>query len=179
MRAALDAADADTADELVVVDGGNQQLQRRVRVALRSGDVVEDGFKQRPQVLARHVPVESWPCRSRPEAKTMGLSSCSSEASSSEQQFQRLVHHLGAARVGAVGLVDDDDDLAGRGSSACWSTKRVCGIGPSKRVHQQQNAVHHLEHALHLAAEIGVAGGIDDVDASRPCSARRCSSPEW
>ena len=32
-------------------------------------------------------------------------------------------------------------------------------------VDQQQHAVDHLEHALDLAAEVGVAGGIDDVDA--------------
>jgi DNA-binding IclR family transcriptional regulator len=32
------------------------------------------------------------------------------------------------------------------------------------RVHQQQHAVDHLEHALDLAAEIGVARRVNDVD---------------
>jgi hypothetical protein len=32
------------------------------------------------------------------------------------------------------------------------------------RVDQEQHAVHHRQHALDLAAEVGVAGGIDDVD---------------
>ena len=36
---------------------------------------------------------------------------------------------------------------------------------PFGRVHEHDRAVHHAEDALHLAAEIGVAGGIDDVDA--------------
>ena len=31
-------------------------------------------------------------------------------------------------------------------------------------VHQHDGAVHHVQDALHLAAEIGVAGGVDDVD---------------
>ncbi len=31
-------------------------------------------------------------------------------------------------------------------------------------VHEQENAVHHRERTLHLAAEIGVPGGVDDVD---------------
>ena len=31
-------------------------------------------------------------------------------------------------------------------------------------VHQQQHRVHHAEHPLDLAAEVGVAGGVDDVD---------------
>jgi hypothetical protein len=33
------------------------------------------------------------------------------------------------------------------------------------RVHQQQHPVHHRQHALDFAAEIGVSGRVDDVDA--------------
>ena len=32
------------------------------------------------------------------------------------------------------------------------------------RVHQQHDAIDHLEGALHLAAEIGVAGRVDNID---------------
>jgi hypothetical protein len=32
-------------------------------------------------------------------------------------------------------------------------------------IDEDHHAVHHREDALHLAAEIGVAGGVDDVDA--------------
>ena len=32
-------------------------------------------------------------------------------------------------------------------------------------VDQQDAAVHHAQDPLHLAAEVGVAGGVDDVDA--------------
>ena len=35
---------------------------------------------------------------------------------------------------------------------------------PFGRIHQQHNPVHHRQDPLHLAAEIGVTGGIDDVD---------------
>ena len=38
------------------------------------------------------------------------------------------------------------------------------GHGPLCRVHQQQHAIDHLEDALDLAAEVGVARRIDDVD---------------
>ena len=41
----------------------------------------------------------------------------------------------------------------------------VCGSGPFGGVDQHQRAVHHVEDALDLAAEIGVAGRIDDIDA--------------
>src|SRR4029077_7739502 len=32
------------------------------------------------------------------------------------------------------------------------------------RVHEEQHAVHHRERTLYFAAEIGVAGRVDDVD---------------
>ena len=35
---------------------------------------------------------------------------------------------------------------------------------PLRGVHEQQRAVDHLERALDLAAEVGVAGRVDDVD---------------
>ncbi len=35
---------------------------------------------------------------------------------------------------------------------------------PLGGVHQKQDAVDHVHHPLHLAAEIRVAGGVDDVD---------------
>ena len=35
---------------------------------------------------------------------------------------------------------------------------------PLGRVDQQQHPVDHRQPALHLAAEVGVAGGVDDVD---------------
>ena len=42
--------------------------------------------------------------------------------------------------------------------------KAGLGHGAFKGVHQQDHAVHHLQHALDLAAEVGVAGSVDDVD---------------
>ena len=38
------------------------------------------------------------------------------------------------------------------------------GHGALRRVHQQNDAVDHLEDALHLAAEVGVARSIHNVD---------------
>ena len=42
--------------------------------------------------------------------------------------------------------------------------KAGLGHGSLGRVHQQKNAVHHLEDPLHLASEVGVPGRIDNVD---------------
>ncbi len=68
------------------------------------------------------------------------------------------------ARVGAVHLVDDDDGLQAHlqrlGDDELGLRQRTFG-----GVHQHQRAVHHVENAFDLAAEIGVAGRIDDIDA--------------
>ena len=49
--------------------------------------------------------------------------------------------------------------------SALDTTNLVCGSGPSAASTSTQRAIDHVEDALHLAAEISVARGIDDVDA--------------
>jgi hypothetical protein len=38
------------------------------------------------------------------------------------------------------------------------------GHGALKGIHQQDAAVCHAQHALHLATKVGVAGGVQDVD---------------
>ena len=79
------------------------------------------------------------------------------------EQVERLVDDPVRARARAVDLVDDDDRLQAQ-RERLRVTKRVCGIGPFDRVDQQQHAVDHRQHALDLAAEVGVAGRVDDVD---------------
>ena len=49
--------------------------------------------------------------------------------------------------------------------SALPTTNLVCGIGPSAASTSTIATVDHRQDALDLAAEIGVAGRIDDVDA--------------
>ena len=80
-----------------------------------------------------------------------------------DEQVEHFVEHFGGARVGAVDLVDDDDRLEAE-------RERLAGdeLGlrhrPFGGVDQQDDAVDHRQDALDLAAEIGVAGRVDDVD---------------
>ncbi|MGY4341882.1 hypothetical protein ACVWW3_006788 [Bradyrhizobium sp. LM2.9] len=80
------------------------------------------------------------------------------------EQVEHLVDDFGRPRVGTVNLVDDDDrlqtDLERLGDHELGLRQRAFG-----GVHQHQRAVHHVEDALDLTAEIGVAGSVDDVDA--------------
>ncbi len=66
------------------------------------------------------------------------------------------------ALVGAVYLVDYHDDPVAQ-LQGLRKHKAGLGHGALGGVHQQDNAVDHLQNALHLAAEVGVARGVDDV----------------
>ena len=80
------------------------------------------------------------------------------------EQVEDLVEHLDRPRVGPVDLVDDDDrlepDLERLDDHELGLRQRPLG-----GVDQHQRAVDHVEDALDLAAEIGVARRVDDVDA--------------
>ena len=80
------------------------------------------------------------------------------------EQIEHLVDDLRRPRVGAVDLVDDHDGLEAHlerlGDHELGLRQRAFG-----GVHQHQRAVHHVQDALDLAAEIGVAGRVDDIDA--------------
>ena len=80
------------------------------------------------------------------------------------EQVEHLVHHLDLARVRPVDLVDRHDrpqaDLERLADHEFGLRHRAFG-----GVDQHDGAVDHVEDALDLAAEIDVAGRVDDVDA--------------
>ena len=80
-----------------------------------------------------------------------------------EEQLQALVDDLGDPGVRAVGLVDHQHDgqAGGEGLAQHETGLRQRALGG---VDEQQDAVHHGQPALDLAAEVGVAGRVDDVD---------------
>ena len=80
-----------------------------------------------------------------------------------QEELFDLVHDLGDAGVGPVDLVDDQDDgqagLEGLAQHEAGLGQRALG-----GVDQEQDAVDHVQPPLDLAAEVGVAGGVDDVE---------------
>ena len=80
-----------------------------------------------------------------------------------EEQLLHLVHDLGDAGVAAVDLVDHEDDGQARLERLA---QHEPGLGQRALagVDEQEHAVDHREPPLDLAAEVGVAGGVDDVD---------------
>ena len=79
------------------------------------------------------------------------------------EQVEGLVDHPVRPRAGAVDLVDDDDRLQAQRQRLARDEARLRHRA-FDRVDQQQHAVDHRQHALDLAAEVGVAGRVDDVD---------------
>ena len=79
------------------------------------------------------------------------------------EEIKNLVHHFVGAAVGLVHLVDHHDGLqAARqrlGKHELGLRHRALG-----GIHQQERAIDHRENPLHLAAEIGMSGGVDDVE---------------
>ena len=85
-----------------------------------------------------------------------------------------------AQRIGArpVDLVDDDDRRAAERERLAQHEARL-RHRPVERVDDEQHAIDHAQDALDLAAEIGVARRVDDVDLGVRSSGRRCSWREW
>ena len=161
-HAALDTADGDTAHELVIVDGADQHLEGLVQVGLRRGDVVQNGIEQRLQVRAHHVGGIAGGTVAG-GAEQHGAVQLLVGGVQVQQQLQHLVDDLVDTLVGTVDLVDDHDDPVTQLQRAA---EHETGLGHRALggVHQQDDAVDHLQDTLHLAAEVGVARGIHDVD---------------
>jgi len=80
-----------------------------------------------------------------------------------EEEFVGLVHHLGQAGVGAVDLVDDQHD-GQAGLQRLAEHEAGLWAGSLGRVDEQDDPVDHVQRPFNLAAEVGVARRIDDVD---------------
>ncbi len=80
-----------------------------------------------------------------------------------QEQLVDLVDHLGDAGVGAIDLVDDEDH---REVERQRLAEHEAGLGERTlgRVDQEHDAVDHRQSPLDLTAEVGVAGGVDDVE---------------
>ncbi len=84
-----------------------------------------------------------------------------------EEQLLDVVHDLGDAGVGPVDLVDHEDHRQ-LGLERLAQHEAGLGERPLGGVDEQQHAVDHRQRPLDLAAEVGVARRVDDVDRTSP-----------
>lgn len=164
--AALYLAYAYAPDVIVIVYGGHKQLQIAVGISLGRLDVVEYGLEKRSEIGARDV-VVSGGGGVLAGAIEDGAHELLVVRAEVEQKFQHLVPHLRKSGVGTVYLVDDYDDPEPE-FQRLFHHESGLRHGTLRRVHQEDDPAHHFEHALHLAGEIGVSRGVDDVDLHSP-----------
>ena len=159
--AALYASYCDSADVVVVVDSGYQILHLALVVNYRRGNVGEYLVQQGDKVLARHVGLVGSRTISARAVKNWAVELFVGSVEI-HQQLENFVADLVKARVGTVDLVYYYDYLV---AQLKRFLKHESGLRHRAfgSVYQKDNAIYHLQHTLYLAAEIGVAGGVDYV----------------
>src|SRR5580693_7184520 len=162
-RARKDAAGDDAAEIGVGFEDRAQHAERAV-LDLGRRDVAHDEIEQRRHALVfgplgtgRHPALLGRAVKDREiELLLRGIEG--------GEQVEHLVGDFGGAGVGTIDLVDDDDGfqphLERLDDDELGLRQRPLG-----GIDQHQRTVDHVEDALDLAAEIGVAGGVDDIDA--------------
>ena len=158
----MDPADGQAAHVGGGVEIRDQCLEGVVGVVDGGGDVGHDGVEERHQVGPHGIGL-----RGGPSGPGVGVEDGEAHLVLVGVEVEEQVLHLADdfldTGVGPVHLVDHEDAPGGglRGSCAGRSGS---GAGALRGVHQQQDAVDHGQAPLHLAPEIGVAGGVHDGD---------------
>ena len=160
-RPVLDAQQREPADVGRGVEVRDERLQRVVGVVGGRRHRREQGLAERAEVVGELVGREpGLPCaRVGVDDRELDLRLVGVEV---EEELVDLVHDLLGARVGPVDLVHDEHDREPRLERLAQDEARLRqrALGG---VDQEQDAVDHRQAALDLAAEVGVARGVDDV----------------
>ena len=163
--AGVDAADADAPHVAGVVDGDALHGQRAVGVAVGGGQAVHDHVQQGVHVVVAVVRGEAGEAvdGARVDHVLHGELELPVGGAEVHHEVEGVVDHGLRAGARAVDLVDHDHDGEAGVDGVAQHEARL-GHGALEGVHEEQGGVGHTEHALHLAAEVGVARGVDDVD---------------
>src|SRR4051812_9448383 len=155
-------ADTDTTDKTRIVKRTDLHLQRRVRIGIAYRYIFQNGIKQRAHVGARLIQAHAGVTieRGRVYDRKIKLRFGSTEL---VEQIKRLVHDPVRTCARTIYFVHHYDGFESEG-------KRLARNKPGLRhrafhgIDQQQHAVHHRQHALDFAAEIGMSRRIYDID---------------
>ena len=149
------------ADVLVMLRGRNEHLERLVRTARRRGDMLYYRLEQRLHTASalRDIARRGAVARRRENKRAVQLFLARVEV---EEKLEYLVDDFFEPRVGSVRLVDDDYYFQPERERAFEHEPRL-RHRTFESVDYEQSAVDHFEHALDLAAEVGVPGRVDDV----------------
>ncbi len=155
-------ADTDSSHILIIINGADQNLGLSLRISFRSRNIFKNRLKKRGHVLFRIIDIlfgKSGSCGCVNERALQLFIRCIQI----HKQFQNLIHHIIRSGFRAVYFIDADYNR--KIQIQCLSQNKfrlrhralIC-------VHNKDNAVNHLKNPLNLAAEIGMARRINDVD---------------
>ena len=157
------AAHGDAARVVGVVERGDEHLRRAFQLA-RGGDVFDDGVEQRRDGARRRAPVLAHPVVLG-RAVEHGEVELVFRGIEGEHEVEHHFVDLLRTAVGLVHLVDHHDGLQSY-LEGLLEHEACLRHGAFEGVDEQDAAVGHVEHAFHLAAEVGVSRGVYDVDFS-------------
>ena len=155
-------ADADAPNIFIVVQRGYQHLQGRFFLSLGRGNIFQNRFEQRLQILSRLIgghaghPVPAGAVYHRTVQLLLRCVQI-------QKQLQYLVGDFVGAGVRPVNFIDHYNDPMSQ-VQRFLQDKAGLRHGPFESVHQKQHAVDHLQNPLYLAAEIRMARGVNNVD---------------
>ena len=148
-------------DVIISLKRRDDQLQRRVEFTFGRRNFFQNRVHERLKVsaLVFHIFLGNARLRRRVNDGEVQLFIVGVEL---HEKFEHFVVNFIDARFGAVNFIYHDDWLELVLQSFAQD---VFGLrhGTFEGVDQKQNAVDHVQHALDLAAEIRVTGGVHDI----------------
>ena len=160
--AGVNFAESDPAEVIGVIQVCDEELKAIAGEGARRRDVFHDGVEERFHRAADVAEVEFGVAFLGAGVNEREIELLIGGVEGNEQVENRVQHLL---RVGvlAVDLIDDDDGF-GAGFQGLAEDEACLRLRSVGRVHHEQHAVDHAHGALDFAAEVGVAGGVHDVD---------------
>jgi hypothetical protein len=158
----LDAADHQPPHEVVVAERYRLEAERPLGIDGGRGRVLEDGVEEGLEVLHGRLVVDPGDARLR-RGVDDGEVELGLVGSELHEQIEDLVDHRVGPLLGPVDLVHHQDGAEPVGQRLL---EHEAGLGHHALdgVDQQQDAIHHAEHPLHLSPEVGVAGRVHELD---------------
>ena len=159
--ASFNSSDTDTSNVFAVVDRGNEKLKLAVLISLGSRNIVKYLREEGNEVGTLYVGILGSCTRSARAVKhrTVELLVGCVEV---DEKLKYLILNLAKTCVGLVYLVNNYNNSVVKFKS---SLKNESGLGHRSlcRVNEKNNSVNHFEDTLNLAAEVSVAGGVNEV----------------
>ena len=160
--AGFDPTGKDPSEIGVRLQGGYQHPERLIQNDLWGRDMRHDAFEQRRHVLTGRVRRFRGPAHLGRGEQGRKIKLLVIGVQRGEEIEHFVLHFIGAL-VGLIDLVDHDDraqpKLQGFGQHELGLRHRAF-----RGIDQHQHPINHRQDAFDLTAEIGMAGGIDDVD---------------